>query len=55
MRESRASGVVCDAVVIEPHEPVHGKRNNDGEDKGMGMAERRRAAAVNGRLDWSEL
>ena len=33
MRESRASGVLCDVVVIEPHELVYGEWDNDGEGK----------------------
>ena len=33
MRESRASGVLRDLVVIEPHELVYGEYNSDGEGK----------------------
>ena len=45
MRDRRASGVLCDWVVIEPHELVYGECDSD-EGKGMKAAERSSAASA---------
>jgi len=55
MRESRASGVLCDLVVIEPHELVYVEYNSNGEGKGVEMAGGSGAASADGWLDWSGL